>query len=821
MTERVKFDLIKKFFSNEDFRIYPDNVSQGLLMMNEKGIVVLANQVAQEVCFALPTDLTPFISYDKLIAPDNRDILESINDVYQYRKDGVRQLAKDKKTYLVESKTVQKNGAIRGCIVTLTDITPIAQKERQQELLYQLSTALSGIHDLPRVLQVAVSQILQSMAISAANIMLFDKKTNRLTIQVDTNEPAKKLRPRSFKLGEGVAGKCALELQPYTIYDVNESNLYIKKRPGDKGALLVVPIATKGKLIGVLNVRDDNPRFFTESEVQFLRIVANEIAIAIENTLLYDTLQRRIEQLSKMFGDTSFLDLRNIDTGIQRFIRDAPGLFDAEQCCLYLHLSKENRLVLKYKNGDSDNLPREIDLRDPRYGQINLYDEEPTIITPGDSLATEELATQHGIRNVLMAPVVINSTPIGMLAIFNKYNGPFNDEDRNMSLILARRLSTRIENARLVEKSETERELLDKVIENSSEGVAVLDKNKRIIVWNRYMEELTGLNSTEVVGQPCYKVFYQKLQLKKLTYQLYTQEYDSKATERVHDIEEELTTCDGEKVWVSSLYSYIMGEKAVENTILVVRNISREREHMQAKNEFISLTTHELRTPLTAIKGYLSMVINGDVGKLTAKQKQYFNKAYQATERLVNLVEELLNVVRLEENEVKFNFAPFPINDLVAEVVEDFRQSAEDKKLQIRANISQNYIVRGDRDRTKQILANLVDNALKYTPKGGIIVSTSVQGDALILSVEDTGVGIPAKHLNSVFDRFVRIPNALSVKAGGTGLGLYIVKNLVERQGGQIWVSSQLGKGTTFSFSLPLVAINIQTDSARKERSKK
>jgi signal transduction histidine kinase len=225
---------------------------------------------------------------------------------------------------------------------------------------------------------------------------------------------------------------------------------------------------------------------------------------------------------------------------------------------------------------------------------------------------------------------------------------------------------------------------------------------------------------------------------------------------------------------------------------------------MEAKNEFLSLTTHELRTPLTAIKGYLSMIIQGDAGEITPRQQLFFGKAMDATNRLVGLVEEILSVIRIEENRVTLHWQEFSLTDLISECVQEFRLPAEQKKITINYR-STPLSIWGDRVKTKQVLANLIENAIKYTrDKGTVDISYTKRRQNACISIRDTGVGIAPKHVATIFDKFVRIDNPLSVKAGGTGLGLYIVKNLVEKQGGRIWVESIPKKGTTFSLLMPL-----------------
>jgi two-component system, OmpR family, sensor histidine kinase VicK len=265
-----------------------------------------------------------------------------------------------------------------------------------------------------------------------------------------------------------------------------------------------------------------------------------------------------------------------------------------------------------------------------------------------------------------------------VMKIFNKRSGRYDDEDRTMATIIAHRIGTKIETAHLLSRVESEKELLNKIIENTNEGVVVINKRHKIVVWNHYMQELSGVSKDDAVGSPAYKIFYTKLGLKDLTKEIYTPSNDGKVAPSAIFNEHQMKSTHGDKVWIGSVFSHILDKNNnPEYTILVVRNISKEKEFLQAKDEFVSVTTHELRTPLTAVKGYLSMIQKGDAGKLSPMQADYFKKAFSATERLSQLVEELLYVFRIDEDRLTYEFSTFAINDIILEAIEDLQSAAK------------------------------------------------------------------------------------------------------------------------------------------------
>lgn len=239
---------------------------------------------------------------------------------------------------------------------------------------------------------------------------------------------------------------------------------------------------------------------------------------------------------------------------------------------------------------------------------------------------------------------------------------------------------------------------------------------------------------------------------------------------------------------------------------LQVANI-KLKELDQLKDDFVSVASHELRTPMTAIRSYVWMALNRPDIKLSEKMHRYLDRTLISTERLINLVNDMLNVSRIESGRVEITPKVLDIAALVSGIVEDILPKAEEKM--IRVDILKTPVpqVFADGEKVQQILLNLLGNALKFTPiEGTITISFLGDGNGVDISVKDSGVGITKEDLSRLFKKFGRLDNSYVAAAtsGGTGLGLYISKSLVELMGGKIWVSSEgVGKGTTFTFSLP------------------
>jgi two-component system phosphate regulon sensor histidine kinase PhoR len=245
-------------------------------------------------------------------------------------------------------------------------------------------------------------------------------------------------------------------------------------------------------------------------------------------------------------------------------------------------------------------------------------------------------------------------------------------------------------------------------------------------------------------------------------------------------------------------------------TVLVFHDLTRLKKLESARQEFVANVSHELRTPLSLIKGYVETLLDGarDNPEVATKFLQTIDRN---AERLKLLIEDLLTISELESGRVKLNLAAVALSPVVAKILEDFKDRAAAKSINL-VSRAPDLAVRADIDRLEQVLGNLVDNAIKYCrAKCTVTVGGNAQeGGQVELFVQDDGPGIPSESLNRVFERFYRVDKARSREQGGTGLGLAIVKHLIQSHGGRVWATSELGRGTTFFFTLDQAAGTLQ-----------
>ena len=325
------------------------------------------------------------------------------------------------------------------------------------------------------------------------------------------------------------------------------------------------------------------------------------------------------------------------------------------------------------------------------------------------------------------------------------------------------------------------------------EGLLLLDKSKKIYLANRAFKNLFGLK-IELRG----RTMMEALRVHELDELVKRVEAEGQV------FEHELKLPEFSERWVqvnAAVITNAAGER--EGTILVFHDLTRLKQLERQREEFVANVSHELRTPLSLIKGYVETLLDG--ARNNPEVAERFLKIIERnTNRLDLLIQDLLSISALESGRMKLELHPVALRPLVEKVFTDLHSRADNRGIRL-VNELPAMTAQADANRVDQVLANLVDNAIKYGwPQGSVTVGgEKTAGGKLEIFVRDDGPGIPPEALDRVFERFYRVDKARSRDQGGTGLGLSIVKHIVHSHGGEVWAKSELGKGTTFFFTLP------------------
>lgn len=328
------------------------------------------------------------------------------------------------------------------------------------------------------------------------------------------------------------------------------------------------------------------------------------------------------------------------------------------------------------------------------------------------------------------------------------------------------------------------------------EGLVVINNAGKIITFNKAAESLLGWNEKEALGRDLTDII-------KIDYQ--TSINESKLTSSRQSSVYFIRKDNSRFPAAITTTSYGLGE-AILGTATLFRDITTEQNIDRMKNEFISLASHQLRTPLSAIKWYTEMLLKGDAGKLLPEQNNFANTIYNSTERMIELVNLLLNISRIESGRITVEPQLTNLKVLIEEILDQVKIRYTNKKQKFITNYNEPIpLINIDPRLIRQVYLNLLTNAAKYTQENGEITVTITKSTTEIVSeITDNGYGIPDADQEKLFGKFFRSVNSGTNKSEGSGLGLYLVKDIIELSRGKIWFKSKEAKGTSFWFSLPL-----------------
>ena len=429
----------------------------------------------------------------------------------------------------------------------------------------------------------------------------------------------------------------------------------------------------------------------------------------------------------------------------------------------------------------------------------------------GRALGAIVKATDLPLRQAVALPLVFRGAEIGIIYVFRAaVNVAFTREERDLLTAFANQAAIAVSNARLYQGVLREKQHLDAIIEQSADGVMILDSRWRITTFNRAMERLTGWPRAEAIGRPCAEV----LAIHTTTgVNVCLVDCPLHRTPPPDDpiVEGWIAARDGRQRYVQSRYAVQRSPNGeFLSAIASVRDITRQRTEEEMQNTFISVVSHELKTPVSIIKGYADTLAREDVTWDMATIRDGFQVISEEADWLAQQIQGLLDASRLQAGGMRLEPTEFPLPLLINDIVARFRvQAGSGFSFEVRTS-DELPTVYADRERVRQVLENLLSNAIKYSPEGGLIrVAARSEGSVAIVSVSDQGVGIAAEDQALIFRRFYRVDNRLRRTTPGAGLGLFLSRALVEAHGGRMWVESQPGRGARFSFTLPLATMRL------------
>lgn len=501
--------------------------------------------------------------------------------------------------------------------------------------------------------------------------------------------------------------------------------------------------------------------------------------------ILNDTLDKSLEILGFDVGFIRTLDRENKNM----LVRVARGLRSPEFLAGLAPIGAERRNV----------------------SRIVFETKEPYICTDvrKNPIYRNRSMEREGVISTAAAPVMSKNRVLGIMVVGSRQLHRFRKREIELLMAFGSQLGAALENAELYDEVNKSKVYIENLVENAADLIITTDLDDRILTWNRGAEVLFGYDKDEVIGK-----HLSILLPPERFHELEEMRAKVQISGALRDIEIRSKKKDGVMIYLSlsvspvrDLDGKIVGFLRVAKDITEKKRYERRLKELdKMKSDFVSNVSHELRTPLTSIKGSVDNMLDGLTGSLNEKQIRYLNRIKSNTDRLSRLINDLLDLSRIESGHVEVRPTNLPLTALAEEVAEHMKALAAEKLIRIEIPPADPKVTAwADRDKVTQVLMNLISNAVKFTPRDGkITVALEKNGsDYIQISVADTGPGILPEERNRIFSKFYQVANVDKQKPKGSGLGLAISKALVEMHGGKIWMESEVGRGSTFYFTLP------------------
>lgn len=724
-------------------------------------------------------------------------------------------------------------------------------------ILNQASYQVSANLDPEQVYVAVHNAVKKLMPIESFVISLLDEETDEIEgvylMDDDKRSPIIRI-PRD----QGLSGRVIASGEPLFISgsdNVDDMGSVIYGKPDTPQSIIAVPMLLGGRAMGMLSAQSYQPNVYTEDDLQILSTLANQAIVAIQNGRLFNETQRLARELEQRVIDrtaelqreqqntetllriltevSSSLDLDRALNRTLALLNDAIG---AEQGTIMLRGADDD--MLHYRAGYgylSDKISGvghnyKLKVGEGLAGWV-MANREPVLV--GDLLkdprwiTTASSSREH--RSAIVVPLSVAEDVIGVLMVFHRKVNFFSAERLGLVKAIAGQVSVAINNAHLYELIRDQAERLGSmlrreqedasrsqaILEAVADGVLVTGENNRITFLNDSAEKILDLESSRVVGQSLdvfAGLFGKAAGSWMQTIRLWS---ESPSKYQKGEMYAEQLDLQNGRIILVHLAPVIL-QNDLLGTVSIFRDITHEVEVDRLKSEFVATVSHELRTPMTSIRGYTDVLLMGAAGALNENQVHFLSIIKNNTERLNILVNDLLDISRIESGRVTLSPQSLDLREVAEDVIDDVlrRSQDENKPMALSLDAPRKLpLVFGDMERVRQVMSNLVLNSYHYTPENGTItvhIHLLNGGSQVQVDVEDNGVGIAREDQERIFERFYRGEDPLVLATPGTGLGLSIVKQIVEMHKGQIWVKSSgvPGEGSTFSFTLPVYENN-------------
>lgn len=563
-------------------------------------------------------------------------------------------------------------------------------------------------------------------------------------------------------------------------------------------SLLGIPAASpRAERAGLVIVFFAEQRSFTDEDLELASHLGDAARSALARSELFEA-ERTARALSQQLARTGSILATELDPAavLDEVVQEAAVLLSSDACAVRTCEDGELVVSAAWGKGAEDAVGTRVSVTGRLSGDV-FQSRSPLAVEDAasdDRLVGADAILSAGYAAYLGVPLSgPEGTIAGVLSVYSTRPRRWRAEEIEALLALAGNTSAALANAELYSRVSLEKERSVAILANIADGIVAVDRDGKVVLWNAAAEEITGVPQKEAIGLTTVQALQRELE---------SSEGETPSGQRLVSIPR-----GGEEVWLS-LSEAVMTDPlgAVAGRIFAFRDISGDLMVEQVKSDFVAAVSHELRTPLTSIYGFAETLLRQDIPFGEEERRTFLGYIASESERLTEIVDQLLNVARLDAGDLQVELGRIDVASVVSEVVGTVEESGAMNGHRFQVDLpAEPLAAEADPDKVRQVFNILLENALRYSPQGGTVtVGARRNADRVEVRVADEGIGIPASERERIFRKFYRAESAARDGAAGTGLGLFIAKELVTAMGGRIWVDSTEGEGSSFSFELPV-----------------
>lgn len=524
-------------------------------------------------------------------------------------------------------------------------------------------------------------------------------------------------------------------------------------------------------------------------------------------TYLFDQADTKRRELSTLYAvSLKFASTLDEDEMMNMLLDNASELVPNDAIAVALYETPEKLRVQASKGlaGEDVGMLFEESQDNPLYMSASAV--LPVILknTEEDS-RFEPFLKKIGFTSMIAVPLYASSSVIGVLSCMSRQNDAFDDDDARLLLTLSSEAALALEKASLYQTTLEDKTKIEAIINSLTDGLMVIDQEANLVLANPTVSRLMDLRSgdydiplPDLLERSRYSVDFKELPYREAL---------ERVLARGENLKNEMILGTQPPTIFQVFWVPLKDSGgSVSGAVILLHDITDFVELDRMKSDFVSIVSHELKTPLTSIKGFVRLLTAQRVGPITERQLHYLDIVQKQTESLTMLINDLLDLSKIEAGIVEVRHEPVLLGEVINGVAQQLDNMAQEKEISLQVEVPADLpMVSGDSDRLGQVFTNLIHNAIKFTPPGGRVkVKAGKLGNECLVKVSDTGIGIASQDLPKIFNKFYQVDSSSTRQQGGTGLGLPISRQLVTAHGGEMWVNSTKGKGTTFSLTLPL-----------------